>query len=1370
MKGKPKVKKRLFFAGIILGLSAGVLRAQDGNIIIDEKDYCRAWYQYGHGRIDATALKTEGSRFLDRRAMAGLKRRAKKFHESLGIEWDKAGWMDRACAVIGGQTQGGAPRSQHVEANAYTDAPRAGWQKPDFDDSAWLRQRMPQAVGLLKRGSAGTGGHEPLARRGCYYRFHFRVPDPAQAGDLTLTMAYHGGVRVFVNGREIARGHLPDGEITPQTAGEVYPWQAYVDQTPDGKPLKYQTGKHKGEWVYLGDLTGAFDDALIPGTSPLRHKNIAREQYRNDKYRAGRQGTWSGAHDRETWERLEKLRDRKLGPVTVPAKLLRKGDNVLAVEVRASDFHPITCTGGRGGWFYPHPFRGNFTWYHAQIRTMELRSVSGRVPSAGQRPAGVQVWVEDMHKRVMEPEYNDTSRTGTLRFVGTIGGRFAGQLVVGTDKLLTGLKMAPSELKHEKTGAALPASALSVGYLVPRTLREAPIMSHGTKGSLPDLDKLAPRMAYGNPALRFGPREFNPWTASQDERRKVAENLRFFDQISRTPATEIAANACQPVWITLDVPTETTPGTYRGRITVSADGMKPVHVPVEAEIHGWRVPDPRAFQTIVTLEQNPYGVAKQYGVELWSDKHFELMEPSFEILARVGNDFVPVPVVRNSEYGNKGLPTMIKWVRKKDGSLAFDYTVLDRYLKMVTRHWGRPRVISFVVLFGVAGKKVAVDVHNEATGKIEELPLGSSDPEFHTGWKAFATSLYAHMQELGLADSMFWGLTWDSEGDPNLVQLMCQILPGVPWSAATHGHGPALKEIYEYKSFIYKLANISHKSRLGWKRPDMMVLNGRGGGTVTCLSGSYGAFGFRLVVDRALVAGVRGIGRIGADNWKGIYLDGFGGTGWLPPGLSVASLLWPGKDGAELSQRFEGLREGVQETEARIFIEQQIDRKALPAELAARAKKVLFEHNRETLFFPMGNDALGEYCESWQGWQERSGRLFSMAAEVADVVGLDVDQRALTTTLPARGKKDAILTLRNWRSKPSQWKASADKPWIVPRKTSGALNGQEELFVTLDASKLTPGAKARGTLTVTDTETGRTSPVTISAAVTKVFEYLPPDSDRQRASWRLGKFIPHAGMVPVNVAPGKSETVDVMVSSLAGTDIAWKASSSEPWLKVEPSSGRVPPETPILVKVTATPPGKKGGRREAALTFSEANGPARVKVPVAVHVIPEYVKPALPAGKTAVSLAEKYKELLKVYNGVRQGYHQGTIGGKFLRRNPRLKGFKTYIGGAAPYEAIFNIEGKGYTHFSAQVGFLNIFDNCVGMWSRPGPPTERLNYEIWVDGKLRTQSAFMGPKDPFRLLVVGGLEDASELRLVARSPGLPTYPLNLVWCNPTLWK
>lgn len=92
-------------------------------------------------------------------------------------------------------------------------------------------------------------------------------------------------------------------------------------------------------------------------------------------------------------------------------------------------------------------------------------------------------------------------------------------------------------------------------------------------------------------------------------------------------------------------------------------------LPLEMEVLDWPVPDPVDFNTVVSIEQSPYGVAKQYKVPLWSDKHWELIEASIRQLARVGNDWWHVPVLLNTEFGNKD-DSPIKWIRKKNGTLA----------------------------------------------------------------------------------------------------------------------------------------------------------------------------------------------------------------------------------------------------------------------------------------------------------------------------------------------------------------------------------------------------------------------------------------------------------------------------------------------------------------------------------------------------------------------------------------------------------------------------------------------------------------------------------------------------------------------------
>ena len=85
-------------------------------------------------------------------------------------------------------------------------------------------------------------------------------------------------------------------------------------------------------------------------------------------------------------------------------------------------------------------------------------------------------------------------------------------------------------------------------------------------------------------------------------------------------------------------------------------------------------------------------------------------------------------------------------------------------------------------------------------------------------------------------------------------------------------------------------------------------------------------------------AGIRGIGRVGADFWNVLATRNktYGGglnliarypeSDWNQLNLNAATeaLLAPGPDGAVTTERFEAIREGMQECETRIFIEKAL--------------------------------------------------------------------------------------------------------------------------------------------------------------------------------------------------------------------------------------------------------------------------------------------------------------------------------------------------------------------------------------------------------------------------------------------------------------
>ena len=477
------------------------------------------------------------------------------------------------------------------------------------------------------------------------------------------------------------------------------------------------------------------------------------------------------------------------------------------------------------------------------------------------------------------------------------------------------------------------------------------------------------------------------------------------------------ADTARPIWLSLRIPADAASGQYRGTVEVSAKGMSPVALPVELEVAGWRLPSSRDFQTFVGCEENPYGVARQYGVELWSDEHFKLLEPSFQQLARVGNRWLNVPVLARTEFGNVR-DSMIRWIRKRDGSLDFDHTVLDRYLGLATRHWGRLRCIHFVVMQGMKSPTVPptppqVAVFDEATGKSSLYAVGRAiaqprprrptdwrPPKPKGGrpagtlppsaWRAFATKLYAHMKARGLEKSMFWGAPWEAEADPSLKGLLASCAPDVHWTAGGHeimANAKYCKDTRFYRIITdirYHGGWNNFRDDQGWRSPIVHLANPRVGGTSFALHTTSLPFAYRLMVDRALAMGRTGFTRVGADEWAGIHYDGMDTPRWLT-GIPVLFLLWPGKAGAEPSVRFEALLEGIQETEARIFLEQALHRGRVPQALARRVRGVLKAHFDETNFV-QGNSIIHSMEAYHYRWQERSRRLYRLAADVASAL------------------------------------------------------------------------------------------------------------------------------------------------------------------------------------------------------------------------------------------------------------------------------------------------------------------------------------------------------------------------------------------------
>jgi hypothetical protein len=154
---------------------------------------------------------------------------------------------------------------------------------------------------------------------------------------------------------------------------------------------------------------------------------------------------------------------------------------------------------------------------------------------------------------------------------------------------------------------------------------------------------------------------------------------------------------------------------------------------------------------------------------------------------------------------------------------------------------------------------------------------------------------------------------------------------------------------------------------------------------------------YRTMAERSLYCGTRGVGRIGLDFWD-VLKDSRGRPGNLYnrwPHSSCAQrapnmfrLAHPGPHGAEPTVRFEQFREGIQDTEATIFIAEAAGEHAdrLGPELAALCRRLLVE--RMTYCRRRAPETWGRVCfrTYHYGWRDLTARLYATAAEVARAI------------------------------------------------------------------------------------------------------------------------------------------------------------------------------------------------------------------------------------------------------------------------------------------------------------------------------------------------------------------------------------------------
>jgi hypothetical protein len=736
-------------------------------------------------------------------------------------------------------------------------------------------------------------------------RGKFNVTDPSAVKDLKLSVRFRGGLVAYLNGQEIARTAVPDAGASLEALADDYPVEAFVSA-----------------------------DGTIISLPPRDATNDA--------------------------ELLRRLRLRvRTCDVTIPAEKLQKGVNVLAMEIHRAPYRPEMLSLTRTAQPHVIPI---MLWATCDLLTVRLSNAGGgRGPQSQQnaigdpitpnvhRPAGLQAWNSQTINSDMDADYGDPNEPlAPIRLVGTRNGSVSCKLRLGSDKPIKGLKASLGELSGPATSsgqAKIPASAVHIRFAQP----------DGWEATLTGTWTLLP-------AMLDGLAETAPAEVPMGRIDGIGGDYLMPGQIATRPGAVTA------VWVTVEVPKDAAAGDYKADLTVSADGAEPIKAPVQLRVCPWRAPPPSEFKTVMDVMQSPESVALRYNVEPYSDQHFKLLEKSLDRLGYAGNWTLYCPLVCQTNHGNE--QSMVRWVKQADGSWGFDYAPFEKYLDLAIQHMGKPRIVVLYVwdlhipgsrtgvqddsrMPGIAVGSADVPVTQLVDGK--PTPLGVHYDEANKpAWKALAAGVMERLAKRGLDKTPQLGLGSDARPSKDIIAYLGDIFPNLLWAPGGHQEWTTMgttsaKVGMGANVYPYKFVDNWHTgvySCYGWKRDMMRLIYPRTNQPhlpVTLI---------RLLPEMSITGPQHGLGHIGLDFWP--VLKGnrtiharYAASSWLQNDAIIKAFVPAGPDGAMDSVRLEMLREGLQESEARIFIEMALTDKACRAklgeDLTARCQRALDE-------------------------------------------------------------------------------------------------------------------------------------------------------------------------------------------------------------------------------------------------------------------------------------------------------------------------------------------------------------------------------------------------------------------------------------------
>lgn len=214
---------------------------------------------------------------------------------------------------------------------------------------------------------------------------------------------------------------------------------------------------------------------------------------------------------------------------------------------------------------------------------------------------------------------------------------------------------------------------------------------------------------------------------------------------TKTASVVLEKNSTQPIWLSIKVPANTSPGSYKGTIKIKGD--KDYTMPITVEVINKILPPASKWKYDLDLWQHPAAISRAHNVPLWSTEHFSLMKKYYQMLANAGQKTITTSIV-NEPWGHQtydDYPSLIKWTKKKDGSWKYDYSLFDRYVAFVMDCGISERINCY----SMVPWKIAFTYYDENLQKEAVFTDAIGTPTYNIFWKTMLVDFTQHLKQKG---------------------------------------------------------------------------------------------------------------------------------------------------------------------------------------------------------------------------------------------------------------------------------------------------------------------------------------------------------------------------------------------------------------------------------------------------------------------------------------------------------------------------------------------------------------------------------------------------------------------------------------------